>query len=167
MKIRTMTIVPAAGLAALALAGTMVATATASTHTRFTINDTVAHEYSCGVIETTRIVGRATASFDGEGTWVGTSIHFVYDGTFTDPASGRVITQSAHQNVTEADGFVTMRGQGFFLRMAGEGVVLHDVGRLQFDPGDGSTLSATPKVLRIDDPDIDAISDAAVCGMFD
>ena len=90
-----------------------------------------------------------------------------YDGTFTDPATGRVILQKGHQTVTEADGLVTMRGQGFFLRLAGQGVVQHDDGRLVFDPSDGSTQFATPKVLRIDDPEIDAKSDAAVCGMFD
>ena len=106
-------------------------------------------------------------SFDVDGTWVGTAIHLTYTGIFTDPATGRTITQVDHQNVTEADGVITMRGQGAFIRLGGEGVLLHDVGRLVFDPSDGSTVSATPKVLTFDDPDAAAKVEAAVCSMFD
>ena len=154
-------------LAALSLVGALAGPVAANTQERFQFNDVVEREYSCGVLETTQIAGRGTASFAGDGSWIGTSIHLTYDGTFTDPVTGRVVRQKGHQNVTEADGLVTMSGQGFFLRLAGEGVVLHDVGRLVFDPSDGSTQFATPTVLRIDDPGIDAKSDAAVCGMFD
>ena len=158
---------PMSCLAALGLAAALAGPIAASTHDYFDVNDVAEHEYSCGVLERTAITGRGTSSFAGDGTWIGTSIHLEYAGTLTDPASGRVIHQSARQNLKEAPGQLTTSGQGIFLRLAGEGVVLHDVGRLVFDLGDGSTQFATPKVLRFDDPDIDAKTDAAVCGMFD
>ena len=155
-----------AAVAALGLVAALAGPVAANTRERFTIDDLVEHEYSCGVVERTRIQGAGAASFAGDGTWLGTSIHFAYDGTFTDPATGRVVVESGRQTVTEADGLITMTGRGFFLRLAGEGVVLHDVGRLVFAEADGSTRFATPKVLRVDDPEVDSVTDAAVCGMF-
>ncbi|TMF37892.1 MAG: hypothetical protein E6I26_06950 [Chloroflexi bacterium] len=155
------------GVAGLCLAAALAAPVAANSQLRFTIDDTSVLTHSCGVVETTRIYGRGTASFDVDGTWVGTAIHLTYTGIFTDPATGRTITQVDHQNVTEADGVITMRGQGAFIRLGGEGVLLHDVGRLVFDPSDGSTVSATPKVLTFDDPDAAAKVEAAVCSMFD
>src|SRR5439155_5451277 len=155
------------GVAGVCLAAALAAPVAANSQLRFTIDDTSVLTHSCGVVETTRIYGRGTASFDVDGTWVGTAIHLTYTGIFTDPATGRTITQVDHQNVTEADGVITMRGQGAFIRLGGEGVLLHDVGRLVFDPSDGSTVSATPKVLTFDDPDAAAKVEAAVCSMFD
>lgn len=164
---RVMRVVELSGAAALALAVSIAGPASANTRDRFTIDDVIENTYSCGVVETTHVLGRGTASFDADGNWLGTTIHFTYDGTFTDPATGRSIPERSSQTVTENDGLIATRGQGIFLRVAGEGVVLHDVGRLVFDPSDGSTVSATPKVIPFDDPDIGAKIDAAVCSMFD
>ena len=156
-----------AAVAAFCLATVVAGPASANTQLRFTIDEVAEHEFSCGVMGTTRILGRGTVSFTGDGTWVATSIHFTYYGTFVDPGSGKTIEGQSHQNLTEADGVVSTRGQGFFLRGDGEGLVLHDVGRLVFDPGDGSTQFATPKVLPFNDTDLESRIDAAVCGMFD
>jgi len=155
------------GAMALSLALGLAGAAAANTSDTFVINDLIERTYGCGVVETTQIVGRGTARFDGDGNWLSTSIHLTYDGTFTDPATGRTIPERSSQNITEKDGLIATRGQGTFLRVAGEGIVLHDVGRLVFDPIDGSTVSATPKVIPFDEVDIGAKIDAAVCGMFD
>jgi len=140
--------------------------AAASTQDRFTIDGVIENVYSCGVIEVTQVHGDGLARWAGD-TLESVSIHFTYQGVFTDPTTGRQIAQLSHQNVTDQDGLVATRGQGIFLRVAGDGVVFHDVGRLVFDPSDGSTQAATPKVLPFDDATAGDRIDAAVCGMFD
>jgi hypothetical protein len=155
-----------AAIAAFCLATVVAGPAAANTQARFTFEDVTDHVYSCGVVGTTQVFGRGMATFTGDGTWIATAIHFTYYGTFVDPASGRTIEGQSHQNLTEADGLVATTGQGFFLRGDGEGLVLYDVGRLVFAPGDGTTQFATPKVIVFDSPDADARIDAAVCGMF-
>jgi len=154
------------GLTALCLAAGVTGPVAANTRDTFTIADVAQRVYSCGVVETTTITGRGIASFDTDGTWISTLIQFTFDGTFTDPSTGRTIHQTSRQVLSEKGGIVALRGQGLFLRLPGEGVVLLDVGRLVVDVNDGSTQFATPKALRIDDPDAGATADAAVCGMF-
>jgi hypothetical protein len=156
-----------AALAGLALAIGLAVPANASTQDRFTIDDVVIDTFSCGVIETTAIHGDGTAWFDADGNLTVVSIHFRYDGTFVDPASGRTIYQTARQNVTDQGDRIVTRGQGTFLRLPGEGVVMYDVGRLVLDPADGATLKVTPHVITFDDPTAAARADEAVCGMFD
>ena len=155
-----------AGSTGLVLAMAIALPAAAATQNRFTVDDVIENVYSCGVVEVTQIHGDGLARWSGD-TLESVSIHFVYDGLFTDPATGRQIGELSHQNVTERDGTIATRGQGIFLRAAGAGVVLHDVGRLVFDPSDGSTRSATPKVITFDDAAVAARVDAAVCSMFD
>ena len=155
-----------AALGGLVLALGLAVPAVARTTERFTIDDVIQKEYSCGVVETTQIHGDGAAAFDDDGSWLVDHIRFRYTGAFVDPATGRVIEQHARQNITITASEITTRGQGIFLRLAGEGVVLHDVGRLVFDPADESTLFATPKVL-VFDAALDAKVDAAVCSMFD
>jgi hypothetical protein len=156
-----------AGLAGLTLALGLAAPVAASTQQQFSFDNVISNVYSCGVIETTLVHADGVDTFGSAGEWLSTSIHFRYDGTLTDPATGRTIAQKGRQNLTIRDGIVASRGQGVFLRLAGEGVVLHDVGRLVFDPGDGSTISASAKVLPFDDPELLERTDAAVCGMFE
>lgn len=155
-----------AGSAAVVLALAMAVPAAAATQDRFTVDDVIQNEYSCGVVEVTKVHGDGMRLWDGD-TLLSISIHFQYDGVFTDPSTGRTITARSHQNVTNRDMIITTRGQGIFLRVGGQGVVFHDVGRLVFDPWDGTTLSATPKVLPFDDPTAGDRIDAAVCSMFD
>lgn len=157
----------AATIGGIALAIGLAVPASAQTHERFTIDDEFEKSYSCGVVETTQVHGDATAYFAADGSWRSTTIHFQYEGRFVDPATGDVIEQRARQNLTERAGEVSTRGQGIFLRLHGEGVVLHDVGRLVFDPTDGSTSFASAKVLAFDDPEAEARIDAAVCSLFD
>ena len=156
-----------AALSGLALALGLALPASASTQDRFTIDDVIVDTFSCGVVVTTAIHGDGSAWFDADGNLIVVSIHFRYDGTFADPATGRTIHQTARQNVTDRGDRIATRGQGTFLRLPGEGVVMYDVGRLVFDPADGATLKATPHVISFDDPTAAAKADAAVCGMFD
>ncbi|HEX5014137.1 MAG TPA: hypothetical protein VFV72_08245 [Candidatus Limnocylindrales bacterium] len=156
-----------AGLAGIALALGAALPAAANTQDRFVIDDVVERDYSCAVHETTLIHGVGTAQLDGDGNFLFVSIQFTYRGTFTDPATGRTITQTGRQHFSDDGSTMNLVGQGTFLRMKGEGVVLHDVGRLVANLADGTTISATPKVLRIDDADVPARIDAAICGMFD
>ena len=142
----------------------LVPSAAAATN-RFTFEDVIEHQYSCGVVETTHVYGTEADHFRPDGSLDFVVIRFRYEGSFVDPASGQTIAQKARQNVT-IDDTIASRGQGIFLRLNGEGVVLHDVGRLVFDPGDLSTFTASAKVLPFDDPDLDGRIDAAVCSMF-
>lgn len=156
-----------AGLAGLTLALALAAPAAALTSERFAFDDVLVNVYSCGVVETTHVHGDGTSWFAADGSWQSDTIHFRYAGRFEDPATGTVIEQKGRQTLTIDAVDIASRGQGVFLRLGGEGVVLHDVGRLVFDPGDGSTLHATPKVIPFDDPESAARIDAAVCSMFD
>jgi hypothetical protein len=167
MNQRSLKAAARSGFVAVAFVAALAGPVAANTQDRFTIDDVLHNEYSCGVIETVHIVGRGWASFAGDGSWQGTTIHFTYDGLLEDPESGRTIRQVSHQNLTNVAGTIATRGQGTFLRVAGEGVVLHDVGRLVFDGFTGATQSATPKVLPFDDPDVGAAIDAAICSLFD
>ena len=156
-----------AGLAGLVLAFGIAIPAQANTRDQFEINEVLENTYSCGVHETTVVHGVGTAFFDGEGNYRFSNVMFTYDGTFTETATGRSIAQKARQHVLDDGATLAFTGQGTFLRMQGEGVVLHDVGRFVIDLSDGSVVSATPKVIRFDDPDAAARIDAAVCSMFD
>lgn len=156
-----------AGVAGLLLALAVAVPASANSLDRFSFEDVLVETYSCGVVLTTRVHGDGTAHLDAGGEWLFTTVRLSYDGEAFDPATGATIELDARQVITDAPGVATSHGQGIFLRLPGEGVVLHDVGRLVFDPSDGSTIAATPKVIPFDDPDAAAAIDAAVCSLFD
>jgi len=155
-----------ATIAGLFLALLLAAPAAANTTDRFTFDDTLVEAYSCGVVITTAVHGVGTAHLTADGTWLWTTIQLQYAGEAMDPASGETIALTGRQVITEAPGAATLRGQGIFIRVAGRGVVLLDVGRLVFDPSTGSTLSASAQVIAFDDPDAAARIDAAVCSLF-
>lgn len=156
-----------AGLVGVLLAFAIAVPAAANTTDRFSFSDTLVDSYSCGVVVTTEVVADGSVSFAKDGTWLSTSIRLRYLGEALDPATGQTIELTGRQIVTERPGEVAMRGQGTFIRVAGEGTVLMDVGRLVFDPSSHSTLSASAQVIRFDDPTARARTDAAVCSLFD
>jgi hypothetical protein len=156
-----------AGFAGLILALAVAVPAAANSTDRFSFDDVIHNEYSCGVLETTHVHGDGTASFDADGTWLSTTIRFRYDGLFADPATGATIAATGRQILTEQAGSIVLRGQGIFIRVPGKGVVNYDVGRLVFDLPDGTTTFASAKVVPFDDPDASARVDAAVCSLFD
>ena len=153
-------------LAGLFLALLVAAPAAANTTDRFTFDDVLVDEYSCGVVITTWVHAVGTAHLAADGTWLGTTIRFEYTGEASDPASGATIALTGRQIIKEAPGNATLIGQGIFIRVAGQGVVLLDVGRLVFDPSDGSTLFASAQVLPFEDPEVSARIDAAACSLF-
>ncbi len=159
---------PALAGLALAAAAVAVAVAPASANTteRFNFADTIVDRYSCSVTLTTNVQGDGTAHFASDGTWLSALIRVQYQGVVANPATGETIELTGRQIVTDAPGSVTSRGQGMFIRVPGKGVVLQDVGRLVFDPADGSTLAASAHVIRFDDPTAAARIDAAVCSLF-
>jgi hypothetical protein len=153
-------------VAGLLLAVALAAPASANTTERFSFDDVIEDVFSCGVVLTTDIHADVTVHFASDGTWLTTSIRFRYAGEALDPATGEVIELVGRQIVSESADLVTLRAQGTFIRLAGRGVVLSDVGRLVFDPADGSTIAASARVIRFDDPDAEARLDAAVCSLF-
>lgn len=155
---------PAAGLF-LALA--VAAPVTANTQDRFTFEDGLAQTYTCGVTLATTVHGDGTARFDANRSWIGTTVRLRYAGIAVDPATGATVELIGRQVIHEAPDQAAAVGQGIFIRLAGEGVVLLDVGRLVFDTSDGSTLFASAQVIAFDDPTIVARVDAAVCSLFD
>jgi hypothetical protein len=156
-----------AGFAGLILAAAIAVPVAANSTDRFSFDDVIHREYSCGVLETTQVYGDGTAYFGTDGAWLSTAIRFRYDGLFTDPATGTTIGAKGRQILTEQAGSIALRGQGTFIRVPGQGVVNLDVGRLVFDLADGTTTFASAKVIRFDDPDASARVDGAVCSLFD
>jgi len=156
-----------AGFAGLILAVAVAVPVAANSTDRFSFDDVIHNEYSCGVLETTHVYGDGTAYFGADGTWLSTTIRYRYDGLFADPATGATIAAKGRQILTEQAGSVVLRGQGTFIRVPGKGVVNLDVGRLVLNPADGTTIFASAKVVRFDDPEAAARIDAAVCSLFD
>jgi hypothetical protein len=148
----------------LAAAGLLAAVApvAAAAPVEFTIDDSITVDHACGIVEQTRLTGSGRAYFDAEGNWLRDVINFTSVGTFTNPDSGAVYQGRSHQNLVATPDAVAIAGQGIFLRGPG-GVVNYDVGRLVFDPADGSTLAATPKVLSFDDAEGYDALEAALC----
>ncbi len=156
-----------AGFAGLILAVALAVPVAANSTDRFSFDDVIHREYSCGVLETTHVHGDGTAYFGADGTWLSTAIRFRYDGLFTNSVTGATIRATGRQILTEQAGTIVLRGQGTFIRVPGKGVVNLDVGRLVFDPSDGTTTFASAKVVTFDDPEAFARLDAAVCSLFD
>lgn len=154
-------------LAGLALALAIAAPVAAGTQDRFTFEDRLVDTFSCGVTLTTTVAGDGMARLAADGSWIATIVRLRYTGVALDPATGATLALAGRQVIEEAPGVATSVGQGMFLRLPGEGVVLMDVGRLVFDPSDGSTSFASAHVIRFDDPTAAARIDAAVCSLFD
>ena len=156
-----------AGIAGLLLALALAVPVSANSLDRFSFDDVLVETYTCGVVITTRIHGDGIAHLDANGDWLFTSVRLRYAGEAFDPESGATLELESRQILTETPASATSHGQGIFLRLPGEGVVLMDVGRLVFDYTDGSTIAATPHVIPFDDPGSAARIDAAVCSLFD
>ncbi len=154
-------------IAGLLLATAIAAPTSANTTERFSFDDVIENVYSCGAILTTQVHGDVIAHLATDGTWLGSSIRLRYDGLAVDPATGDSIELAGRQIAAEGPDAVALIGQGTFIRLGGRGVVLLDVGRLVFDPTNGSTLFASAQAIGLDDPDAAARIDAAVCSLFD
>ena len=148
---------------ALTLATVAPALAGGTRSIRFDWSDhyTVAH--SCGVIEDTTVTVRGTAFFDASGAWVRDLIVFGFDGVYTGPTGA--LANRTRQTSEFTPTTATLRGQGTFIHGGHIGALVYDVGRLVFDRSDGSTLFATPKVIRLDDPAAMEALDEALCGL--
>jgi hypothetical protein len=152
-----------AGVVLLLLCATPAA---ANESGRWTDVHIIDHTYPCGVVEHTVAAIDGTAYFDNDGTWLRDIIRFGVDSSFTDPASGRTITYTTRQVLEATSDTGTYRGQGFFVRVAGQGVIILDNGRMTFALADGTTVFASAHVLTFDDPTVQTRVDAAVCAMF-
>jgi hypothetical protein len=161
-SVRRMMIVSAAAIAAVLMAAPVAASDTV----RWTDTHNISGTFSCGVVESTMAAIDGTAFFASDGSWLKDVIRFSYDASYTDPASGRTISFKTRQTIMASPETIALRGQGLFVRVPVEGAVLLDVGRLVFDPSDGSTMFVSAKALRFDDPSVPARLDAAICGMF-
>ena len=155
------------GYAGLLLALAVAAPAAANSIDRFSSGDVLVEEYSCGVVLTTEVALEGATHFGKDGSWLGTSVRAEYRGTAYDPATGDVIELKGRQIIAEGPDQLALLGQGMFIRLAGEGVVLRDVGRLVIDAADGSTRFASAGVIPFDDPDARERIDTAVCSLFD
>jgi hypothetical protein len=149
----------AGALLLLSVAGTTLAGTTERFEDAFTIEKT----YPCGVVEATEVSLVGTAFFDADGEWIRDQIRFEFDGTLTDPTDDESVELKGRQVALVQPGELALVGQGFFIRLPGTGVVLHDVGRLVINLEDGSTIFASAGVLTFEDM---ALADAAVCAQF-
>jgi hypothetical protein len=154
-------------VAGLLLAHAVAGPVSANTTGRFSFDDVIVDTSSCGVVLTTQVHGDVTAHIANDGTWLVSQIKIRYAGVAVDPATGRTLHLPARQNVMERPDAIATSGQGIFIRVPGQGVLLLDVGHLVFDPTDGSTINASAHVIAFDDPTLEARIDEALCSLFD
>lgn len=159
---RRITVIATTALVGLALAAPVSANETV----RWTDTHDIANVFTCGVVEDTLATIEGTAYFAADGTWVKDIIRFSYQAIYTDPATGKTIAYRTRQVVEGNPDVLVFRGQGVFVRAAGEGTVLLDVGRLVMDPSDGSTVFKSANTLGFDDPTVFDRYDAAICSLF-
>jgi hypothetical protein len=151
-----------AGLAIGSLGLTLVVgpVAASGIPVQYWASDSYTVDHDCGIVEATTVTVHETAFFDGD-QWVRSVVRFDFSGVYTGP-TGKTYANETHQNGIFTPSVGQLSGQGSFLRGAG-GVLVMDAGRLVFDPSDGSTILASAKVLRFDDPDAGPSLDAALC----
>ena len=156
-------IIALVGAATLLLAALVPAAAAASS-TSFAWEDAYDVDHSCAIVEHVTLSVEGRAYFDNDGTWLRDLVHFHYGVTYENTETGESLVTRTTQSAQITPDTVTLRAQGYFIRGgAGLGLVHQDVGRLVFDVTDGSTMFATPGVVRVDDPaGADAV-DAALC----
>jgi hypothetical protein len=159
---RRITVIAASAIIGLALAAPVAANETV----RWTDTDDIDNVFTCGVVENTVATIEGTAYFAADGTWLKDIIRFSYEATYTDPATGETISYRTRQVVEGNPDNLVFRGQGVFVRAAGAGAVLLDVGRLVMDPADGSTVFKSANTLAFDDPTVFDRYDAAICSLF-
>ena len=131
---------------------------------RFSASDhyTVAHP--CGVVEDTSVTVRGPRSSTRPAPGSEISWSSPYDGVYTGPSGS--LANKTHQTAEFTPETGTLRGQGTFIHGGHIGALVYDVGRLVFDTSDGSTLFATPKVIRLDDPAAMEALDEALCDLL-
>jgi hypothetical protein len=149
-------------LGALAIAGPVAANDTV----RWVDSHGIDAVFTCGVVEDSTATIEGTAYFDAEGAWIKDIMRFTYDASYTDPNTGTTIEYTTRQVVVATPDHLTFLGQGAFVRAAGSGAVLLDVGRLTVDPADGSTVFRSAQALGLDDPSVAERYDEAICGLF-
>ena len=153
--------ISAAALTALALA----APASANEAVRWTDTHEIGSVFGCGVVEDTTATIDGTAYFDGAGDWIKDVLRFSYDASYTNLSTGQTIGYTTRQVIIADPGGISQMGQGVFVRAQG-GARLLDVGRLTFDPGDGSTIFKSAKTVAMDDPTVFERYEAAICSLF-
>jgi hypothetical protein len=150
--------------AVVMLAAALPALAGGERSVRFSWSDSYSVPHDCGIAEAATVEVRGTAHFDGSGTWIKDIVGFKYEATYSGPGGSFSNTTNQVGTFTPATG--SLRAQGTFIHGGHIGTVVYDVGRLVFDMADGSTLFATPKVIRLDDPDALAQVDQALCDLI-
>lgn len=157
-------IIALAGAATLLLAALVPAAAAASS-SPFSWEDAYTVDHECGIVELVELSVTGRAYFDGNGDWLRDIVRFRYASVFENAAGSSIAVRSNQvAEYTPATG--TLRAQGTFIHGGQIGVAFPDVGRIVFDMNDGSTLFATPKVLRFDDPAGRDALDAALCELL-
>ena len=149
--------------AAMLLLGSLVPAAAAASPSSesFSWTDHYTVDYGCGIVETVDVTVDGRAFFDADGSWQRDLVRFRYESLFEGPGGSlpNKVRQTAEYTPTSG----TLRAQGIFIHGPQIGVAFPDVGRLVFDGATGSTLFATPRVLRLDDPDGFEALDAVLC----
>jgi hypothetical protein len=153
------------GSVAIVLALALATPAAANEAVRWTDIHDISNVFTCGVVEGTTATIEGTAYFDAEGNWLKDVLRFSYEASYTDPSTSRTIDYTTRQIITAEPGTISLMGQGLFVRAAG-GAVQLDVGRLVFDPADGSTVFKSAQTLAFDDPTVPDRYDAAICSLF-
>ena len=150
--------------AVVMFAGALPALAGGDRSVRFEWSDQYTVQHDCGIVEAATVEVRGTAHFDGSGAWIKDIVGFKYEATYSGP--GGSLSNRTNQVATFTPANGSLRAQGTFIHGGHIGTVVYDVGRLVFDTSDGSTLFATPMVIRFDDTEALAQVDRALCDLI-
>jgi hypothetical protein len=155
-----------ASFVSLAVVLAVPAAAAAATSQPFEFTDQRVVEHSCGIVEDLTVTGRGRAYFAADGSWQRDIIHLTYESAIQSTITGTSIDARSTQVLEVAPDSGIVRGQGFFIRIPGEGVVVRDMGRLVFDTADGSTITASAQAIGFDDVESLEAAEAALCSLL-
>lgn len=157
----------ALGGATMLLLGLLVPVAAAAgsaSSAPFSWSDGYDTQHACSIVEHVSVEANGRAYFDPSGNWLRDIVRLQYAVTYENTSTGEALVTRTSEIAEFTPETGTLRGQGYFIRGGSvNGVVFPDVGRLVFALGDGSTLFATPTILRFDDPEAAAKVDQALC----
>jgi hypothetical protein len=158
-------ILAAVGAAFLSVALAVPALAGGGWSEPFGFTEQVEIDRGCDIVEELTREVRGRAWFDASGEWQRDIVQFSYSSVIRSTVTGESITAKATQTAEFTPETGTLRGQGAFIRVPGEGLVVLDAGRLVFDLADGSTIFASAGVIPFDGDGL-AAADAALCALL-
>ena len=132
-----------------------VSTAVAAQPLTFTEHLEITDVVNCGdflAIDELGVDARTTIFFDNEGNEVGAQIHVKFRGIVTNSVTGKSVVDRADVNVFVdfAEGTTALVGKLFGITVPGEGIAVHDTGKLVFDADGNVSFVGGPHQVNLE-----------------